>query len=124
MKVSAFSQTGYPKMIVSDNGDTIAMISIEQVRQLNHMKLELQMTYEIIDSLVANDSLHFVKELYLQQIIQKHKERYANLEKQNQVDLKIKDIEIEDLKKRKNKNILKGVVIGSGLSFIVWLITK
>lgn len=124
MKVSAFCQSGYPQMIVSNNEDTIVMITTTQVRQINHIKLELQMTYEIIDSLVINDSLHYVRENYLQQIIQKHKERYANLGKQNQIDMKIKNIEIQGLKKQKKSAFWKGTAIGGGISLIAFLIFK
>lgn len=82
------------------------------------------MTYEIIDSLVVNDSLHFVREDYFQQIIQLKEERYANLKKQNQIDLEIKNIEIDVLKKQKKSAFIKGVATGGGISMFLFLIFK
>lgn len=119
MRISAFSQSGYPRLTVLQNGDTVALISTEQIRKLNHMQLELQMTYEIIDSLIVNDSLHQVKENYFQLAIATRDKRYAVLERQKQKESELKDEQIEGLKKQK-----RFILAGGGVLLIVLLLFK
>jgi len=119
MRASAFSQNGYPKLTVLQNGDTVALISTNQIRQLNHMRMELKMTYEIIDSLLVNDSLHWVKEDYLRQTIEARDKRYSVLEKQKELESELKDEQIKQLKNRQ-----RYIIGGGGLVLIAILIFK
>jgi hypothetical protein len=83
------------------------------------MRLELEMTYEIIDSLLVNDSLHWVKEDYLRQTIETRDKRYSVLEKQKELELGLKDQELKKLKKRQ-----RYIIGGGGLALIAILIFK
>lgn len=119
LTVSVFSQNGYPKMIVSNNGDTCALISQQQYMKSNKMYVENLMFSELIDSLLVNDSLRMVKEdKYISsinvrdQIIENVELMYSNC---NHVNVILE----KQLKKtaRKNKRqklfiILEGVIIG------------
>lgn len=112
-------------MIVSPEGDTCAIISVGQMRQINIIHLELNMCYEIIDSLVANDEKHFYKEQLMQEAIKVRDEHIQVLEKIQSNDsniIAVQSIEIE--KCHRQLKLCKWISGGAVFALIVSLIMK
>jgi hypothetical protein len=55
ISILSISQSGYPKLINSiENNDTLVILSIENIKTLNNMRVDMLLCQEMSDSLISN----------------------------------------------------------------------
>jgi len=104
ISILSISQNGYPKLIENDS-DTLALLSIYNIKSLNQMRIDFMMCKEMNDSLVVNldkslqkEKLYFSLTDIKDSIIKNNETIIANYDN----IITIKNTEIKQLK-RTNK---------------------